>query len=184
MKRRSKANLWAGLIVLGLLLVIGLAMVNPVLLVVPAAVVVLAVWYWRRSSRKQRDALLWSGDVDAMTGTQFEDMLGVVFGILGYRVEHTGQAGDFGADLILQQGARRVAVQAKRYSSNVGNKAVQEVYASMRHYGASEGWVVTNSNFTAAAKEQADSCGVRLLGREALLDLILRARELDRERPG
>lgn len=184
MKRRSKANLWAGLIVLGLLLVIGLAMVNPVLLVVPAAVTVLAVWYWRRSSRKQRDALLWSGDVDAMTGTQFEDMLGVVFGILGYRVERTGQVGDFGADLILQQGTRRVAVQAKRYSSNVGNKAVQEVYASMRHYGASEGWVVTNSNFTTAAKEQADSCGVRLLDREALLDLILRARELDRGRLG
>lgn len=114
MKRRSKANLWAGLIVLGLFLVIGLAMVNPVLLVVPAAVTVLAVWYWRRSSRRQRDALLWSGDVGAMTGTQFEDMLGVVFGILGYRVEHTGQTGDFGADLILQQGTRRVAVQAKR----------------------------------------------------------------------
>lgn len=184
MKRRSKGNLWAGLIVLGLLLVIGLAMTNPVLLVVPVVVVVLAVWYWRRSSRKQRYALLWAGNVDAMTGTQFEDMLGVVFGMLGYRVEHTGQTGDFGADLILQQGSRRVAVQAKRYSSNVGNKAVQEVYASMRHYGASEGWVVTNSDFTSAAREQADSCGIRLLDREALLDLILRARDLDSQRRG
>ena len=57
-------------------------------------------------------------------------------------------AGDFGADLILHGPEGRITVQAKRYSGNVGNKAVQEAYSGMAHYGADKGWVVTNSRFT------------------------------------
>ena len=72
-------------------------------------------------------------------------------------------------------------MQAKRYSGNVGNKAVQEVYSGMAHYGADKGWVVTNSWFTKAARVQAESCGISLVDREILINMIQRARKRVRQ---
>jgi len=45
----------------------------------------------------------------------------------------------------------------------VGNKAVQEVVAAINFYDASEGWVITNSVFTPAAKALAQKNNVRLV---------------------
>ena len=56
-----------------------------------------------------------------------------------FRVRYSGMAGDFGADLILHGPEGRITVQAKRYSGNVGNKAVQEAYSGMAHYGVDKG---------------------------------------------
>jgi hypothetical protein len=48
---------------------------------------------------------------------------------------------------------------------------VQEVYASIRFYGATEGWVVTTSTFTNDAAQLAQSTGVRLVEGARLLNL-------------
>ncbi|SDE75650.1 Topoisomerase DNA binding C4 zinc finger [Fontibacillus panacisegetis] len=85
----------------------------------------------------------------------------------------TKAAGDFGADLIIQKDGKKIVVQAKRYSKNVGIKAVQEAQAAIAHYGASEAWVVTNSDFTAATYDLAKSNRVRLVNREELVEMIL-----------
>ncbi len=69
----------------------------------------------------------------------------------------TRAAGDFGADLILKKVDKKIVVQAKRYSKNVGISAVQEVVGSKAHYNADEAWVVTNSGFTEAAIDLARS---------------------------
>lgn len=177
MGRRRKMDAQAGAVFLVLAVTIGLIMASPWLLLVPAAALGLFLWFREKKRRVRRDALLWAGDMDSMSGAQFEEMLEAVFRELGYGVKRTGRAGDFGADLVLSRAGRRIAVQAKRYSSNVGNKAVQEVYASMPGYGAQEGWVVTNSGFTVSAISQAGSCGVRLVDRNQLLDMIIRARK-------
>lgn len=68
---------------------------------------------------------------------------------------------------------KKIVVQAKRYNKNVGIKAVQEAQASIAHYGASEAWVVTNSDYTSAAYELAKSNKVRLINRDALIEMIL-----------
>lgn len=154
-----------------------LYMVHPVLLAVPAAAAIVYVWYRHKVAKRRRLAVLWAGGLDDMSGTQFEKLLRAVFESLGYAVRHHGKAGDFGVDLMLTgEGGRRIAVQAKRYRGNVGNKAVQEVYAGMAKWKADDGWVITNSHFTRAAVEQAKSCGVRLVDREELLDIIAEAR--------
>ena len=137
----------------------------------------LLVWRSQRNKKSRRDALLWAGDIDSMTGAEFEKMLEAVFVTMGYQVSHSGQTGDFGADLILDGFGGRIAVQAKRYSGNVGNKAVQEVYGGMAHYGAREGWVANNSYFTKAAQTQAKSCGVKLVDRDMLMNMIVQARK-------
>ncbi|RRJ54017.1 restriction endonuclease [Paenibacillus oralis] len=116
-------------------------------------------------------------EIDKMSGGQFEQYLGLLFKGYGYSVSITKLSGDYGADLVLSKGGKRIVVQAKRYSKNVGIKAVQEAQASIAHYKASEAWVVTNSNYTPAAYELAKSNQVRLIGREELINMILRLKD-------
>jgi restriction system protein len=111
-------------------------------------------------------------DVDTMSGTQFEYFLSLAFAKLGYKVKGTKVTGDYGADLVLTKGDRKIVVQAKRYKSRVGIKAIQEVVSSIAYYKATEGWAVTNSEFTAAAIELAKSNGIRLVEREELIEMI------------
>lgn len=106
--------------------------------------------------------------VDNMSGEEFEEYLQAHFKSKGYHVEHVGQKGDFGADLILGRGNDKIIVQAKRYSSNVGVAAVQQVISAKEYYGGSHAMVVTNSHFTSAAKQMADRCAVELWDRDTL----------------
>ena len=176
-RRQKKSDPLALLILGGILMFIVIVVVFPWLLIAIVVIVILYIRHKQKSDRKRRDALLWAGDIDAMTGEQFEQMLSAVFDALGYRVEHTGKTGDYGVDLILEDQKCKIAVQAKRYSSNVSNSAVQEVYTGMRYYKATEGMVITNSHFTAAAHTQASTCGVRLVSREELFKMIEDAKE-------
>lgn len=111
--------------------------------------------------------------VDAMSGAEFEEFLRLRYVAEGYNVQKTPYAGDYGADLILEKGQHKIAVQAKRYKSNVGIKAVQEISAAKLHYGADEAWVVTNSFFTKAAAELARSNKVKLVNRDELVEILL-----------
>lgn len=111
--------------------------------------------------------------IDQMSGVQFEEYLRILFIATGYKVKTTPASGDFGADLILEKENKRIAVQAKRYKSTVGIKAVQEVASAKTHYRANETWVVTNSKFTKAAQQLAESNDVKLLDREKLIKLML-----------
>jgi len=111
-------------------------------------------------------------DVDCLTGFQFEVLLSKVFEKKGYEVERTKLSGDQGADLVVVKFGERMVVQAKCYSSKVGNSAIQEVVAAINHYHAGQGMVVTNNYFTRAAKELARSNRVQLIERDELKDWI------------
>ncbi|SET14310.1 restriction endonuclease [Paenibacillus sp. NFR01] len=124
----------------------------------------------QRTERLKRSGI---AEIDKMEGIQFEKYLGHLFRSQGYVVEATKVAGDYGADLLLRKDGIKIAVQAKRYSQNVGIKAVQEAQASIAHYAANEAWVVTNSDYTVAAYELAESNRVRLINRETLIRMIL-----------
>lgn len=87
-------------------------------------------------------------------------------------VELTPATGDHGADLIVSTPTQRIAIQAKRLSTPVGNAAVQEVFAAMQFYDANIGIVVTNSTYTSAAKALASKTGVILANTEDIVDLI------------
>lgn len=54
-------------------------------------------------------------------------------------------------------------MQCKLYSSNVGNKAVQEVIAAKGLYSTDYACVFSNAGYTASAKELAESQKVLLL---------------------
>lgn len=108
--------------------------------------------------------------VDMMRGDEFEEWLAQHFLEAGYSVRWVGRGGsDQGADLILEIPHRRIAVQAKRQNSRVGNSAVQEVVAARHYYGTDEAWVITNNYFTAKARQLAEGTSVRLIDRDGLV---------------
>jgi len=87
-------------------------------------------------------------------------------------VETTPRTGDHGADLIVHGKGRRVAIQAKYYTGNVGNAAVQEIYAAKDFYDASFAAVVTSSSYTGAARVLASKLGVVLAFDDDIVDIV------------
>ncbi len=110
--------------------------------------------------------------VRTLNGEAFEAWLEHLLRSSGINsVWRTPATGDQGADLIVEMGHRRIAIQAKQYVDPVGNSAVQEVFAAQRFYGATEGWVISSSTFTPAAAELARRAGVHLVDGPRLLNL-------------
>lgn len=103
-------------------------------------------------------------DVERMTGVEFEMFLARLLREHHFEnVRGTPVTGDQGADLLAERAGRKIVIQAKRYTGHVGNAAVQEVIAALSFYGGDEGWVITNSSFTPAARALAQKAGVRLI---------------------
>jgi HJR/Mrr/RecB family endonuclease len=103
-------------------------------------------------------------EVGELSGAEFEAYVGRILKESGYEdVRGTPTTGDQGADLIAKKGERTIAIQVKRYQGPVGNKAVQEVAAAVKFYGAHEGWVITNATFTQSAKALAQKNNIRLI---------------------
>lgn len=110
--------------------------------------------------------------VDAMDPYNFELLLGMIYGALGYQVEETPKSGDQGADVIVTMADLKTVIQAKLYRRPVGNAAVQQVLAAKAYWSCSRAMVVTNSTFTAPARELAERGKIELIDREGLGELL------------
>ena len=111
-------------------------------------------------------------EIHGMTGEEFEDLIGDFYKLHNYEVFSTPKTNDYGADLILKSPSGVICVQTKRQTSNVGIKAVQEVYASMAKYGGVSGVVITTAGFSAQCLELAKHCGIRLINGSELWKYI------------
>ncbi|BBZ74234.1 restriction endonuclease [Mycobacterium paraseoulense] len=151
-------------------LLVGLAEHNPglgfVAFYLALLLAVLAGWatraHWPRAGR----AML--GAVDAMDGVEFERYVAGRLRRAGWRVTFTPPVGDYGVDLIAEKDGHSVAVQCKRYGKSVGVAAVQQVVSGARHHGCTRSIVVSNREFTRAAKQLAHTHGCQLIGRKVL----------------
>ncbi|HEY6856700.1 MAG: restriction system protein [Mycobacterium sp.] len=106
--------------------------------------------------------------IDAMTGTDFENYVAARLRRAGWQVTFTSVTGDYGVDLIAERDGKSVAIQCKRHGNSVGVAAVQQVVAGARHHGCTKSIVVSNQEFTRAAKQLAFTHGCQLIGRRAL----------------
>ncbi|WP_299566248.1 restriction endonuclease [uncultured Mycolicibacterium sp.] len=116
-----------------------------------------------------------------MSGTEFEDYVARVARSCGVPVIMTSVSGDFGVDLIVGHRPNRLAVQCKRRSRPVGPDAVQEVVAGAPVHDCTRTMVVTNHEFTAAARTLAEQHGCVLVGRDELPRLRSTIRRLMRD---
>jgi restriction system protein len=119
-----------------------------------------------REVRRRPDAGMIA--IDAMTGTEFEDYVAGRLRRAGWQVTLTSVVGDYGVDLIAERDDKSVAVQCKRHGKPVGVAAVQQVVSGARHHGCTKSIVISNREFTQAAKQLAFTHGCQLIGRTAL----------------
>jgi len=111
-------------------------------------------------------------DYQLLNGHQFESFLKKLFEALDFVVVHTKLSGDQGADLIIMKDGEKTAVQAKKYSGKVSNKAIQEVVASKKYYQCNNSMVVTTGEFTNSAIELAISNKVELWDKNKLQKIV------------
>lgn len=111
--------------------------------------------------------------IDNMEGHDFEYFCADVLQRQGYEnVEVTKSSGDQGVDVLAERDGIRYAVQCKRYSQSVGNKAVQEIYAGKKFYHCHVGIVMTNNYFTQSAKDLAREDGIILWDKDYLIRFL------------
>lgn len=111
--------------------------------------------------------------IDAMDGHAFEHFTADLLRKLGYqKVQVTRGSGDQGVDVLAEKEGVKYAFQCKCYSSDLGNKPVQEVHAGKYIYQCHVGVVITNRYFTQGAKDAAKATGILLWDRDKLRSLI------------
>lgn len=94
--------------------------------------------------------------VDIMSGTDFEDYIARIARSCGAPVIMTSITGDWGVDLVVGRRPDRLAIQCKRLNRPVGAGAVQEVVAGAAMQDCTRTMVVTNNEFTPAARKLAE----------------------------
>jgi uncharacterized integral membrane protein len=107
--------------------------------------------------RKQQE--WWKG----LDGSGFE--LGVAKLLMdkGYNVRHTGSSyGDEGIDVELKVSGRRIIIQCKAFRNYVSAGPVRELYGTLTHQKADEGWLVVTSGFYSGARTFAQGKPIRL----------------------
>ena len=113
---------------------------------------------------------------ETMSGEDYEAFVAGLVRVAGWTAHLTKRTGDHGADVIAEHDGRRVAIQCKRYDGTVGNQSVQEAFSAAQFYDCGMGFVVSNSEFTPAARQAAQKLGVGLLHHEDVtarfLDLL------------
>jgi len=106
--------------------------------------------------------------IDAMSGVEFEGYVAARLRRAGWQVRFTPVVGDYGVDLIAEKDGQSVAIQCKRHGKSLGVAAVQQVVSGARHHGCTRSIVVSNQEFTTAAKQLAYTHRCQLIGRRAL----------------
>lgn len=112
-------------------------------------------------------------DFDNMDGHKFERFCAKVLEANGFeKICVTQGSGDQGIDIIAYKEGIKYGIQCKCYSSDIGNKAVQEVFAGKTYYHCHVGIVLTNRFFTPSAIELAKNNGVVLWNRNRLQQMV------------
>lgn len=96
-------------------------------------------------------------------GIEFEHWCAERIDRQGWKVQVSQASGDQGVDIIAIRDGTKVAIQCKRYSQPVGNKAVQEAYSGSRFSDAQEACVIATAGYTRSARELAASTNVKLI---------------------
>lgn len=116
---------------------------------------------------------MYNDKYDYMEGHDFEFYCAHLLQKNGFQnVSVTQASGDQGIDIIALKDGVKYGIQCKCYSSDIGNKAVQEAFSGARFYDCHVPVVLTNRFFTSAAKELAHKNNVLLWDRDYLNNLI------------
>ena len=124
---------------------------------------VMAILLMSRSRRIRRANLLARASLYGdYSPIEFEHVTAEVFRQLGYEARVTPASGDEGIDIILTKNGAKLGVQCKQYKKAVGPGAIREFAGSLASAGLPQGYFVTTSYFTEAAKRAAEKSKVKI----------------------
>lgn len=113
---------------------------------------------------------------DDMEGREFEFFCAELLQQSGFQeVKVTRESGDFGLDILAEKDGITYGIQCKNYTSPVGIKAVQEVYAGKDYYDRMVGVVMTNQYFTNPAMTAARKLKIVLWDRDYVEEMMQEA---------
>jgi hypothetical protein len=117
-----------------------------------------------RTEKIRREISMNRRGKDNMTaGMEYEQYCAQYLKRHGFRqVRLTSGSGDQGIDILARRRGIQYGIQCKYYMGSVGNKAVQEAYTGAAFYECDVAAVMTNSEFTPAARELAERTEVLL----------------------
>ncbi len=113
-------------------------------------------------------------DISLLDPTEYEHYCADILRENGWDVRVTQGSGDQGIDVLAEKDGFLLAIQCKKYSNPVGNKAVQEAHSGGTFYNASAFAVVSPVEYTPSARELANSLGVHLFHHDDLATLTIK----------
>ena len=110
---------------------------------------------------------------------EFEELVADLFKTMGYcDVIITPKSCDYGIDIIVRDKDEVIGIQAKKYAhgNNVGNRDVQRLLGAMQLHTlkANKGILITTSDFTVQAIEQAKEAPIELWNGKYFNTLLLK----------
>lgn len=101
-------------------------------------------------------------DFSSMSGWDFERYCADCLLKKGFtKAEVTSGSGDHGVDIIAEQNGIRFGIQCKLYQGRIPNKAVQEAYTGASYYDCDIAVIMSNSELTKQAQEEAQKLRVK-----------------------
>lgn len=101
-------------------------------------------------------------DFSSMSGWDFERYCAECLLKKGFtKADVTSGSGDHGVDIIAEQSGIRFGIQCKLYQGPVPNKAVQEAFTGASYYDCDIAVILSNSELTPQAKEEARKLRVK-----------------------
>lgn len=101
-------------------------------------------------------------DFSSMNGWDFERYCADCLLKKGFtKAEVTSGSGDHGVDIIAEQNGIRFGIQCKLYQGQIPNKAVQEAYTGASFYDCDIAVIMSNSELTKQAQEEAQKLRVK-----------------------
>lgn len=107
-----------------------------------------------------------------MDDKEFEHLVGRVFRTRGYSSTVTGGSGDGGVDVLVLRGETKIIVSCKRYAEVVPPMFVRDLYGTMLHEGATEGFLVTSGRFGPGTHEFIQGKPITLIDGDALCKIL------------
>lgn len=117
------------------------------------------VMHWYDKSRDEFEI----AENAPLDGHDYEFWIAARLSQVGWSAEVTQGSGDQGVDIVASIEGLSVAIQCKRYSGSVGNKAVQEIMAGMTYYRMNHAVIISTGKYTKSAIDLARTANVHLL---------------------
>ncbi|MBD3339871.1 MAG: hypothetical protein GF353_12230 [Candidatus Lokiarchaeota archaeon] len=121
----------------------------------------------KNDEAKKQHVYWWLG----LDGRQFEREITKHLKKLGYNAKQTSYSSDGGVDVRVREEGKHIIIQCKAHKNFISPCVVRELYGTMIHERADEGWLITTSGFYSGARSFAHNKSIKLLTIKEVIEL-------------